>query len=276
MLSATASQKTKLGLFLVVTGALLGLVLLLFAGLSLRDQADRYYLQTDESVSGLRAGAPVEVRGVDVGQVAGVELARGRRPVTVALDIALGTPVPIGASAVLRTKGVTGLMYVDIDGGDFLGKLREPGEVIPASPSALSKITDNGAALVEESRKLVGRGNEVATRLSDVLDDENRARVDRMLERGERVMASLEQASAHMAKTSARLDQLLTQQGAQMLEAAGALIGDARRMVQGSRHQIGAAVVDLREAARAFRHMAEKLEQDPSRLLFRREERGRR
>jgi phospholipid/cholesterol/gamma-HCH transport system substrate-binding protein len=264
MLSATASQKTKLGLFLVVTGALLGLVLLLFAGLSLRDQADRYYLQTDESVSGLRAGAPVEVRGVDVG------------PVTVALDIALGTPVPIGASAVLRTKGVTGLMYVDIDGGDFLGKLREPGEVIPASPSALSKITDNGAALVEESRKLVGRGNEVATRLSDVLDDENRARVDRMLERGERAMASLEQASAHMAKTSARLDQLLTQQGAQMLEAAGALIGDARRMVQGNRHQIGAAVVDLREAARAFRHMAEKLEQDPSRLLFRREERGRR
>lgn len=276
MLSATASQKTKLGLFLVVTGALLGLVLLLFAGLSLSEDADRYYLQTDESVSGLRSGAPVAVRGVEVGQVVAVELARGRRPVTVSLDIQEGTPIPAGATAVLRTKGVTGLMYVDISGGDFLGELHRPGDTIPTAPSALSKITDNGAALVDDARKLIGRGDQVATRMSELIDDENRARVDRMLERGERAMASLEQASAQVAKTSARLDQLLAQQGTEMLTAAGALIGDARRMVQTNRHQIGAAVVDLREAARAFRRMAEKLEQDPSRLLFQRKERGRR
>lgn len=283
MFSATTTQKTKLGLFLLVTGGLLALILLLFAGLSLMDRPDRYYVETGDNVSGLRIGAPVEVRGVDVGQVAEVTLARGRQPITLALDIEKGTPVPAGARAVLRSQGVTGLMYVNIEGGDFLGRLLEPGNKIPSAPSALSEITDQGAALVRESRQLIVRGTQLADQANDVLGADNRARIERILARGEEIlshgeaaMSSLERAAAQVARTSSRLESLVADHGEPMLEAAGGLIGDARRVVQANRNSIGGAVLDLREAARSFRHLAESLERDPSRILFRRDDEERR
>jgi phospholipid/cholesterol/gamma-HCH transport system substrate-binding protein len=276
MFSATSAQKVKLGLFLVAAAGLLFVILLLFAGLSLTEESDRYYLSTKESVSGLRIGATVEVRGVDVGQVAGVELAWDRpEPVRVAIDVAAGTPIPTAARAVLRMRGVTGLKYIDIDGGEFGGPVRKPGETIPTAPSALSDITDQGRALVSESRQLIGESKEVAVRAADMLDEDNRARVDRMLERGdqmmirgERAMVEIEKAAQQLTRVGARLDQLLGGETARAIESAGALMGDARRLVQANRHQVAATLGDLREAARSLRRMAQILEREPSRLLF--------
>jgi phospholipid/cholesterol/gamma-HCH transport system substrate-binding protein len=276
MFSATSAQKVKLGLFLVAGAGLLFVILLLFAGLSLTEESDRYYLSTKESVSGLRIGATVEVRGVDVGQVAGVELAWDRpEPVRVAVDVAEGTPIPTAARAVLRMRGVTGLKYIDIDGGEFGGPVRKPGDTIPTAPSALSDITDQGRALVSESRQLIGESKEVAVRAADLLDEDNRARFDRMLERGdqmmvrgERAMVEIEKAATQLARVATRLDQLLGNEGARALESAGALMGDARRLVQANRHQVAATLGDLREAARSLRRMAQILEREPSRLLF--------
>jgi len=116
MFTATPSQKAKLGLFLLVGGALLAVVVILFAGLSIVKETDEYTVVTVESVSGLRAGAPVEVHGVVVGQVDKVRLDRGAQPVTLSLEVEAGTPIPADARAILRMKGVTGLLYVDIDG----------------------------------------------------------------------------------------------------------------------------------------------------------------
>jgi phospholipid/cholesterol/gamma-HCH transport system substrate-binding protein len=278
MFQATSAQKMKLGLFLLVAGALLAVVVLLFAGLSLTSEADRYYVATAESVSGLRVGATVELRGVGVGQVAEVDLEWKRpQPVIMAIDVAVGTPIPAGARAVLRMKGVTGLKYVDIEDGDFRGPLRRPGETIPTGPSALSDITDQGLALVQESRALVQHGTRVADRAGDLLGDENRGHLEQILVRGERATADLERAAAQLVRTGARLEQMMGGDGAQAVSDASALLGDARRLMQANRHAIGATVGDLREAARSLRHTAELLERDPSRLLFRRkaEERDR-
>jgi phospholipid/cholesterol/gamma-HCH transport system substrate-binding protein len=276
MFSASSAQKTKLGLLLVAAGGVLALVLFLFAGLPLVDETDRYYARTGESVSGLRVGASVEVHGVVAGRVAAIELERGRAdPVILSLDVDAGTPIPSGASAVLRMRGVTGLSYVDIDGGDFAGATLLPGDTIPTRPSAMSEITDQGAALVEESRALVGSGKQVADRLGGLLDSENSARVEQILARGQRAVGHLDEAAVQVARTSARLDRLVAGEGRDSLEAAGDLVGDARRMVQASRRPIAGALADLREAARSLRHLAESLERDPSRLLFRRREKER-
>jgi phospholipid/cholesterol/gamma-HCH transport system substrate-binding protein len=269
MFKATAAQKTKLGLFLLAAGVLLAAVLVLFAGLSMMEEADRYYVSTSDSVSGLRVGASVELRGVDVGQVAEVALDWKRtEPVIVAIDLAVGTPVPAGARAVLRMKGVTGLKYLDLEGGDFHSALRRPGDTIPAAPSALSDITDKGRALVDESRQLVQRGTRAADRIGDLLADDNRARIEQMLVRGERAMADMERAAAQMARSGERLEQLIAGEGKRAMAEAGALLGDARRLVQANRHPIAATIADLREAARSLRRMAQVLEREPSRLLF--------
>jgi phospholipid/cholesterol/gamma-HCH transport system substrate-binding protein len=222
-------------------------------------------------VSGLRVGAAVEVRGVVVGRVVAIGLEGGHRdPVTLKLEIEQGIPIPVGATAVLRMRGVTGLTYVDISGGDFLGPVREPGDTIPTRPSAISEITDQGAALVQESRQLIGKGMQVTDKLDGFLDDENREHVDRILERGERAIGHLEQAAAQVARTSAHVEQLTAGEGKQAVQAADELIGETRRLLQANRHQITAMIGDLREAARSFRRLAQSLERDPSRLLFRR------
>jgi phospholipid/cholesterol/gamma-HCH transport system substrate-binding protein len=269
--TATSAQKTKVGLFLLAGGALLAAVGLIYAGLNLVGGADRYYVHTADSVSGLKPGAPVEVQGVVVGQVADVELTSGRRdPVTLALDVEEGTPVPVGARAMLRMRGVTGLQYVDISGGDFQGRVRSPGEVIPAVSSSIGQLGDKGLALVDESRKLIVRGTDLVDRIGSVVDDENRAHIAAMLARGERAMAALESAAARIDRTGARLEQLFDGEARQLLAESSGLVGDARRLVQANRTPLGVAIADLREAARSFRRMAETLERDPSRLLFRR------
>jgi phospholipid/cholesterol/gamma-HCH transport system substrate-binding protein len=270
MFTATPSQKAKVGLFLLVGGGLLAAVLIVFAGLGLSEETDEYTVRTAESVSGLRVGAPVEVHGVAVGQVAEVELGRGAEPVTLGLEVKAGTPIPADARAIMRMKGVTGLLYVDIDGGDFRGRLHRPGDAIPSAPSALSAITDRGSALLDESRKLIEGGRRVTDRLGAILDEENQARLDQILARGERAMASFEAAAGQMTRTGARIEQLVSTEGQRVLSSTDALIGDTRRLIQANRTQVTATMTDLREAARSFRRMAQNLEQDPSRLLFRR------
>jgi phospholipid/cholesterol/gamma-HCH transport system substrate-binding protein len=271
MFSATSAQKTKLGLFLLGAGGLFVAIFLVFIGLSWMEQSDRYYVRTGESVSGLRTGAPVEVRGVAVGRVADIDLDGLRAdPVILALDVDGGTPIPADAHAVLKMKGVTGMEYVDIEGGSFTGPLRKPGDMIPTAPSALSRIKEKGDALLDQSRELIDSGTRVTDRLADVLDDENRARVDRMLERGERAMGHLEEAAAQVQRTGAKLEQLVGGDGARLIVEAGGLVGDARRVLQANRNQIAGTISDLREAARSFRRMAQNLERDPSRIIFRR------
>ena len=256
MFTATPSQKAKVGLFLLAGGGLLAAIVVIFAGLGLAEATDEYTVHTGESVSGLRAGAPVEVHGVVVGQITDVTLGRGVQPVTLELEVNAGTPI--------------GLQYIDIDGGDFQGPLREPGDVIPGKPSALSAITDSGTQLVAESRKLIQSGTNVTERIGAMLDEEAERKMDVILSRGERAMASLEAAAAQMARTGARIEQLVSAEGQRVLGSTDALIADTRRLLQANRTQITATMTDLREAARSFRRMAQSLEQDPSRLLFRR------
>jgi phospholipid/cholesterol/gamma-HCH transport system substrate-binding protein len=270
MFTATPSQKAKVGLFLLVGGGLLAAVVVIFAGLGLSEATDEYTVRTGESVSGLRVGAPVEVHGVAVGQVTDLALGRGAQPVTLELEVEAGTTIPADARAVMRMKGVTGLQYINIDGGDFQGPLRKPGDVIPSKPSALSAITDGGTQLVAESRKLIQSGTNVTDRVGAMLDEEAERKMDLILSRGERAMASLEAAAAQMARTGARIEQLVATEGQRVLGSTDALIADTRRLVQANRTQITATMTDLREAARSFRRMAQNLEQDPSRLLFRR------
>lgn len=270
MFTATPSQKAKVGLLLLVGGGLLAAVAVVFAGLGLAEATDRYTIRTGESVSGLRAGAPVEVHGVVVGQITDVTLGRGVEPVTIEVEVRAGTPIPSDARAIMRMKGVTGLQYIDIDGGDFQGPLREPGDVIPSQPSALSAITDGGTQLVAESRELIQSGTNVTDRIGAMLDEEAERKMDVILSRGERAMASLDAAAAQMARTGATVEKLVSAEGQRVLGSADALIADTRRLVQANRTQISATMTDLREAARSLRRMAQSLEHDPSRLLFRR------
>ncbi len=67
------------------------------------------------SVAGLRAGAPVEVAGVEVGKVEGIDVKDFRAQVT--LEVRRDVPVPEDTIASIRTRGLIGDRYVGLSPG---------------------------------------------------------------------------------------------------------------------------------------------------------------
>ena len=103
----------------MLLGALLIVaVLWLASGGNLQKKYDLYQAIVAESVAGLNLNAPVKYNGVDVGKVQNIQL-DPENPERVQLLFAIerGTPIKVDTVAVLKTQGLTGIAYVELDGG---------------------------------------------------------------------------------------------------------------------------------------------------------------
>ena len=103
----------------MLLGALLIVaVLWLASGGNLQKKYDLYQAIVAESVAGLNLNAPVKYNGVDVGKVQNIQL-DPENPELVQLLFAIerGTPIKVDTVAVLKTQGLTGIAYVELDGG---------------------------------------------------------------------------------------------------------------------------------------------------------------
>ncbi|MEE8574498.1 MAG: MlaD family protein, partial [Thermodesulfobacteriota bacterium] len=105
-------KKTEftVGIFMV-----LGIFCLIYLSVSLGNidlVGSRYYSTTAifDSITGLRAGAPVEIAGVGVGKVKGITLEDDMAMVE--LNILKTVPVTEDVIASIRTKGVIGEKYI--------------------------------------------------------------------------------------------------------------------------------------------------------------------
>jgi len=93
------------------------------------------------SVSGLRAGNPVEMLGIQIGEVAGFRLDQEKQVVVVEFKIKKGIKVYEDGMASIKTSGLIGDRYVSLDAGGS-GSLLKPGGVITQteSPPDLSDL----------------------------------------------------------------------------------------------------------------------------------------
>jgi phospholipid/cholesterol/gamma-HCH transport system substrate-binding protein len=103
---------------LLLGAILIAGILWLASGGKLQKKYDLYLAILEESVAGLNINAPVKYNGVDVGKVKSIELDPGN-PELVRLIFAIerGTPIKVDTVAVLKTQGLTGIAYVELDGG---------------------------------------------------------------------------------------------------------------------------------------------------------------
>jgi len=105
------------GLFII--GLLVGMALF-FVWLANSGKRDDvlYRIHFAESVSGLSLGDSVKFHGVDVGTVRKMELDRDDpRRVEVDIKLRKEAPVKTDTRASLVLKGITGVVYVELDGG---------------------------------------------------------------------------------------------------------------------------------------------------------------
>ena len=240
--------------------------------------ADRrlFVLNFDESVRGLARGAPVEFRGVKVGQVEGFKLElrtrdlEARVPVLVALEPErfgftgarppelepmMARLVRKGLRAQLKPGSLlTGNLFVDLafhPGAAPRGLTRAGGyPELPTLPSSLGALVDNLGRFAERLQRLPVA--EVFAQLRDTLPQ---------------LRETLEQAKGLMG----RLDrETLPQAQATLAQGQAALAGLERALradspVQGD---LARALEDFAQAARALRDLADTLERHPEALIF--------
>ena len=275
------------GIFvLALSAALMGGVLWLSSGKTLRTSYDIYQTYMDDSVSGLNINAPVRYRGVEAGSVQKIVLAPGNvEQVQLTLAIERGIPVKVDTISILKVQGLTGIAYVALTGG---GRNSPPlkaqeGERYPVIRSGPSLMTRLDSAVTS----LLTNLNRTSENLNALLDENNRRAVKSTLDdlavlsrtlaaRSGTIDAGLVDA-AHTLKNTAHLSDELPQL-AQRIErmsdelaragaSASSTFDSAQQFSATTLPEMHQLVLELRELTASLRRVSEQLEQNPSVLL---------
>ena len=130
-----------------------------------------YRIRFNESVSGMSVGDPVKFRGVDVGTVKTMAIdPDDPRRVQVEIKLRKETPVKTDTKAILKLKGLTGVVFVELNGGspksDYLAAATPAGQV-PEIASEKSNLT----TFLDELPKIAQKFSAIENKTSKVLDD---------------------------------------------------------------------------------------------------------
>ncbi len=147
-----ASQRTKFALGLFVTCGLgLIFVAVIWLGVSRHFKKGQYYTTYfNESVQGLDVDSPVKYRGVSVGRVEHIGVAPDAKLIEVVLKIESGQPLDKDIVAQMRSVGITGSMFIELDrkkNGDpnLSPPLSFPSKypIVASKPSNIHKMLSN-------------------------------------------------------------------------------------------------------------------------------------
>jgi len=132
--------------------------------------ADRYELVTlVPSALGLREGAPVTLAGQRIGQVSAIEFIplrekRGEHNLRVRLAISeeVQDQVRADSRAFLRTQGLLGDKFVDIQPGSVRAQVLRSGDTLSAGPSAdMDELIAQAAGALDQANSIVGSLREI-------------------------------------------------------------------------------------------------------------------
>src|SRR6266481_4470843 len=131
-----------------------------------------YRIHFNESVSGLALGDPVKFHGVNVGTVKAMALdVADPRKVQVDVSLRKDAPVKADTKASLKLKGITGVVFIELDGGSAEAKTlvaMTPEGQIPEIPAEKSTLTTLVEALPKAVERFLAIENQTKKVLSDV------------------------------------------------------------------------------------------------------------
>lgn len=192
------------GAFVVVITALLALLALWLT----RDntQRDLYEMSTSETISGLQPQAAVRFRGVPVGKVERIgfdEKVKGNVLILVSIDRA--APVTRSTYATVASQGVTGLGFIQLDDNGESTQRLVPNDDdpprIPLKPGSLDK-------LLKQSEMIFNQAEQAATRLNQLLSDDNQKAVNTAVTQLAEAAGSINRVAKGLEPTVATLPAL--------------------------------------------------------------------
>jgi phospholipid/cholesterol/gamma-HCH transport system substrate-binding protein len=158
------------GLFIIVIMLAATLAFVWLAKTGHRDDVI-YRIHFNESVSGMSPGDAVKFRGVDVGTVKAMAIdTDDPRRVLVDVRLRKETPVKTDTKATLKLKGITGVVFIELDGGSANAQLlaaATPEGQLPEIPSEKSNLT----TFLDELPKLAKKFSSLEDKTHKVLTD---------------------------------------------------------------------------------------------------------
>lgn len=287
----------RVGLFVVLLGAALVVLLIWLGRRESRRVYDHYDVYVRESVTGLNIGASVKYLGVDIGYLKEMVVdPEHPEQLRLTLSVSEETPVTEETVAYLEFQGLTGVAVVNLAGGRRESPLltAKPGErypVIKNVPSFYARFEQGLSRLLTDPSlpRLVDHLDNLALRTQSLVDEENRAAFKQLLIEAAKIAGTLDQMtervdaqlpivldhlqessrsisemSSNAARTSAMLERLVNQNQVRIEEFTGETLTEA-----------GLLITELRELTATSKRLASQLEREPNALIFGKSQRPR-
>jgi phospholipid/cholesterol/gamma-HCH transport system substrate-binding protein len=271
-----ARQKTNLiiGLF-VILGVVMGVVTIIWVGATSYFQKGATYVSYfDESVQGLQLNSAVKFRGVDVGLVESIRVAPDNRNIGVVMKINMKDELQRNAVAQLKSAGITGIMFVELD-------LRKPDEANLAPKIDFPSEYPIIASRPSEMQRLVAGANEIVQKFTQIdakgISDQLIATTKSLEEliKGKQItsiLARVDAAAGNLDRLTARADKILGEAGLDktMAEAREAIKGAQVMLTtlndQVTGMQLPATLGKTRELTRELQATSQNLRQSSETL----------
>ena len=187
-----------------------------------------YHVITTQSVSGLNPKAPVKFRGVSVGEVKDIYInSDNSEEVIVLIKVKEDTPVKEDTHALINLQGITGLSYIELEGGTNksallktdsknYGEIRTKDSVIERVDKTLTMIGDKTERMLDKTDEVMSHKNlknfekilenlvVVTLTLNKTLEmmHSKSSQIDEVLERGKEFEIAVIQAADEVKKMS--------------------------------------------------------------------------
>jgi phospholipid/cholesterol/gamma-HCH transport system substrate-binding protein len=213
-----------------------------------------YDIYFSGSVTGLNEGAPVRYSGVQIGRVIDIRLdPQNPEQVRVTLEVDATTEIKSDAVASLEITGITGVAYVEISGGSREAPTltRLEGQRFPVVASRPSQLQTVFSSAPEVLNRLIIVGD----RLSELLNDQNRAAITATLDNLQQLTAVGAQDARKLATVIDDSDLAVKQFQTTMLSANDTVVELRKTLVLAN-----GAAIDLSAALKQFDVTAQHLD----------------
>ena len=277
----TKANYVAVGAF--VLACVIGLVvtILWLAGTQYSQEYAYYQTFFKGPVTGLGKGTITRYNGIEVGRVTDLAFdPNDPQSVVVTLQVQPNLAIHEDSLASIESQGLTGASYVEISGGTKNSPplTAKPGQRYPVIRAKQSTLQQ----LEQSAPEVVAKLNVAASRLNDLLNDNNRRAVAHIL-------ASLDQTTTTIAKRSADIDATLrnaNEATANLRDASqdlkptiadvdttvkkyGKVADDADAFINGDGlAQLSDLISETRRMVANLNKFSEQLNRDPSRILF--------
>lgn len=255
-MSLTTSQRTRLGIFLMMGVAMLALFTVIPIALRLSQKQATYFSYfKGESLSGLEEGAHVKFRGIPIGKINHISYDPSNLSrIKVAFRIRADFPVKMDMFVQTGMIGITGLKYVEMLGGSNEAPSLAPDSEIPAKASLMSTISGKSEVLIAKVEMLINH-------LNTVTNPESLASARQILNNVAVITADTRTIMSTMAPDIA----LFTRSAVSGMAQIDSVAREVRHFTAGlediaDKDQINSVVTAVDSTVQAFRKLATEME----------------